>query len=225
VGTRSTASLNRKKTLTSPSPPSLNSQLIMTAPQLPVSQPSALNPQPSTHRRIGKIARLPKSTRDQINQRILDGAPYRDIIAQLGLAVWDITEDNLCSWKNGGYQDWLRARKWRAQLRSQLDLAAELVPQSDFAAIHQASLQLALTQLTASLRLSGHRLAAQAPQTYLRLLLTLCRLNQEVLRYEKHRQTSAPTQQKPEPRPSPQSGPSSPNRRTAIDKLRRLLGL
>jgi hypothetical protein len=33
-----------------------------------------------THTRTGKIARLPKTVRDQINQMMLDGVPFAKII-------------------------------------------------------------------------------------------------------------------------------------------------
>src|SRR4051812_35360327 len=82
-----------------------------------------------SHRRKGKVARKPKEIRDRINQLLLDGVPYLDIIARLGDDASDLNEDNLSNWRAGGYQEWLReqdrrdeqnARKERAE-----DLAAE----------------------------------------------------------------------------------------------------
>jgi hypothetical protein len=73
--------------------------------------------------RHGKIARLPKRVRDQLNRRLDDGELGKKLVAWLnGLPeVQDIlevefdsrpiTEQNLSEWKKGGHQDWLRAQE------------------------------------------------------------------------------------------------------------------
>ncbi len=71
-----------------------------------------------TTTRVGKIGRLPKSIRDQVNRRFEDGEPA------IRLAKWlnslpetrkvlaadfggrDINEQNLTEWKQGGYREW-----------------------------------------------------------------------------------------------------------------------
>src|SRR5580704_14002274 len=73
--------------------------------------------------RNGKIARLPKSVRDELNRRLTDGEPGNQLVAWLndlpevqkvvaaefgGRAV---REQNLSEWKQGGYQDWLRQQE------------------------------------------------------------------------------------------------------------------
>jgi hypothetical protein len=60
-----------------------------------------------THTRTGKIARLPKTVRDQINQMMLDGVPFAKIIENIGEPGKFLNNDNLTSWKKGGYRDWL----------------------------------------------------------------------------------------------------------------------
>ena len=74
--------------------------------------------------RRGKIARLPKNIRDQVNQRLDDGKRAAPLVtwlnslpeAQAVLARdFDgkaIREQNLSEWRKGGYRDW--------QARSQL---------------------------------------------------------------------------------------------------------
>src|SRR4051794_1220467 len=76
--------------------------------------------------RTGKIARLPLALREQINQRLADGEPGPDLLAELnGLepvrqmlaAQFDgkpINAQNLTEWKQGGYRDWERAVENRA---------------------------------------------------------------------------------------------------------------
>jgi hypothetical protein len=58
--------------------------------------------------RNGKVARLTKAIRDQINIMIQDGVPYLKIIERLGPDGQDLNEDALTTWKGGGYEDWLR---------------------------------------------------------------------------------------------------------------------
>ena len=68
--------------------------------------------------RVGKIARLPEHIREQINLRLQDGEEGRKIIDWLnaidevksvlseGFDNCEITDGNLCQWKQGGYRDW-----------------------------------------------------------------------------------------------------------------------
>ncbi|MEP6669132.1 MAG: hypothetical protein ABJF10_08270 [Chthoniobacter sp.] len=70
--------------------------------------------------RCGKIARLPKPIREEINRRLEKGATAKSLVPWLNdlpevqtlvQAEFDghpVSEHNLSQWKNGGYQDWLR---------------------------------------------------------------------------------------------------------------------
>jgi hypothetical protein len=72
-----------------------------------------------TKTRTGKIARLPREIRDQLNQRLLDGQPGQRLLIWLNslpevqhILATDfdgsaINAPNLSAWKTGGYQDWL----------------------------------------------------------------------------------------------------------------------
>jgi hypothetical protein len=69
--------------------------------------------------RIGKIARLPHSIREQLNLKLHDGLPAKSILPWLNslpetkailTADFDnrpITKQNLSDWKHGGFRDWL----------------------------------------------------------------------------------------------------------------------
>ena len=73
--------------------------------------------------RNGKIARLPKTIRDELNRRLSDGEPGNQLVAWLnGLPEVQevvatefggrtVREQNLSEWKQGGYQDWLRQQE------------------------------------------------------------------------------------------------------------------
>ncbi len=72
--------------------------------------------------RSGKIARLPRSIRDELNQRLDDGGLGVQLVAWLNelpevkevLAAYFegrvITEDNLSEWRRGGFLDWRSQR-------------------------------------------------------------------------------------------------------------------
>ena len=67
--------------------------------------------------RTGKIARLPRALREQVNCRLLDGQPGTEIVAWLNelpevkdtlardFGGRPVSEQNLTDWKQGGYQD------------------------------------------------------------------------------------------------------------------------
>ena len=69
--------------------------------------------------RNGKIARLPREVRQQLNRRLQDGEQGKKLVAWLNAlpevqaivtAEWDgklLREQNLSEWKKGGYRDFL----------------------------------------------------------------------------------------------------------------------
>src|ERR1700728_3185902 len=85
--------------------------------------------------RTGKIVRLPREIRDQLNQRLNDGQPGRRLVTWLNslpevqqvlaadFAGRPLTEQNLSEWKAGGYLD------WQARLET-LDQSRELAADS-----------------------------------------------------------------------------------------------
>jgi hypothetical protein len=96
--------------------------------------------------RNGKIARLPKPARLQLNRRLEDGQQGKQLVEWLNSLpeVKDtlqslfngrpISEQNLSEWKQGGYQDWLQHQESCGlvqRLAEQVqDLAAEAGDQS-----------------------------------------------------------------------------------------------
>jgi len=88
--------------------------------------------------RNGKIARLPYSIRDMLNQRLRNGEQGTKLVDWLnGLPKVQealaeefggrpINEQNLTEWKQGGFEDWLRHEEARAWMREVRDEAADL---------------------------------------------------------------------------------------------------
>ena len=84
----------------------------------------------------GKIARLPRNIRDELNHRLDDGEPGDRILAWLNAlpAVQaaefggsEINAQNLSNWRKGGYQDWLKQQERRNLVRELTQNAEELV--------------------------------------------------------------------------------------------------
>jgi len=88
--------------------------------------------------RRSKIARLSKEIRDDLNQKIEDGACAKDLAEWLNgqeevqsmlLCHFKgnaITEQNLSDWRNGGYLDWQRAQESWGWMQQLADEAGEL---------------------------------------------------------------------------------------------------
>ncbi len=87
--------------------------------------------------RIGKIARLPRQIRDQLNRRLDDGEPGTELVAWLNgqpavqallkaeFAGRPVTKQNLSEWKQGGFGDWQRHQDTLALARELCDQATE----------------------------------------------------------------------------------------------------
>jgi hypothetical protein len=74
--------------------------------------PSVAEARLLAYRGRGRVARLPEASREEVNQMLLDGVRYRDIIAHLGPGT-GITLKNLQKWSKYGHQVWLRVRECR----------------------------------------------------------------------------------------------------------------
>ena len=88
--------------------------------------------------RVGKIARLPREIREQLNCRLRDGEPGKRLVAWLNAlpevkAVLAgefggraISEQNLSEWKAGGYCDWEKHQEQRVLVRQLAEDAEDL---------------------------------------------------------------------------------------------------
>ena len=93
--------------------------------------------------RTGKIARLPREIRHQLNRRLQDGEPGNRLVAWLnglpearqalaaGFGGRAISEQNLSEWKSGGHQDWLARQETLACARELAAEAGELAEAAD----------------------------------------------------------------------------------------------
>lgn len=107
------------------------------------ADPSSATTRPAPRKRRGKVAQLPKTVRDVINQMILDGFTYRQIIEALGEAGKDLSENALSTWRKGGYQDWLEERQRLDVMVRQHEFNIDLARNSDGGESHQAAFEIA----------------------------------------------------------------------------------
>jgi len=107
--------------------------------------------QPS-HRRKGKIARLPEHLRETVNTMLNDGLPHKDIIAELRKHGITVGPSNLTRWHNGGFQDYLEERLWLKEMQSNLDFILDHLRENDGSKIPEAAIQLSSIRVFQFLR-------------------------------------------------------------------------
>jgi hypothetical protein len=168
--------------------------------------------------RIGKIARLPKQIREQINLRLengergptilkwLNGLPEVQKIITEQFAGRPIRPQNLSQWRNGGYVDWLRLQQLREQTRWTTEQSSDLHSDTDANTISIAenvalimSAELAL-HVQALLAINKPKERFRQFRLLSRELSRMRRDDQRALRTQMRRQQSGPTLA-PEPDP------------------------
>jgi hypothetical protein len=142
-------------------------------------------------RRRGKIARLPRKIREEINLMLDDGLPHADIIARLGDHGKNLNRQNLINWQQGGFKDWLKDQPWLDQLHSSLDFAANILDDSDAPKLREASLIIAVRQMYDLIKsfepADFMQQLAEDPAAYSRILNSLAKLAEVGLRYDRER--------------------------------------
>ncbi len=93
---------------------------------------------PNPRTRVGKIARLPESIREQLNLRLADGQPASEILPWLNALLetqrvlrtafhnQPINAWNLTVWRKGGYADWREQREKTGRLKEVATFIATL---------------------------------------------------------------------------------------------------
>ncbi len=145
--------------------------------------PSPSPPEFEDHSGNGKIARLPDNLREQVNQMIFDGQPYRTIIESLGEHGKDIDEKNITTWrKNGGFEAWRQNRETKESLEKARSEALQLNQHKPATDIQDAGRAIASGQLFELIRQFDPSNFVQAladkPETYLRLVSVFSRVSE-----------------------------------------------
>jgi hypothetical protein len=190
----------------------------------------------TTKSRTGKIGRLPRTIRNELNQRLDNGEPAAPMLAWLNALpevqtilathfdATPITKQNLSQWHNGGFQEWLQQQECR-------DLLFDFAADSKELTGEDRPLSAAgyvSTLLVAQLARTARQATAQIPdpvercQRLQELLLTLSRVRHQDyldarLHIERERfETEHSMKEEPTPpppiRPAPiQSSPGESN--------------
>jgi hypothetical protein len=130
-----------------------------------------------------------------VNRMLMNGAPYKNIVAALSEADVSVTERNISNWATGGYLEWRMEQEHVLQNRLDQDHLLDFLRRDDAAELPEVGLQAAATRLSQVLlqKLAG----AQDPEahidSYSRMVDLLCRLNREIAATQKLRDDSRRT--------------------------------
>lgn len=142
-------------------------------------------------RRRGKIARLPRKIREEINVMLDDRLPHAKIIARLGDLGKNINRQNLINWQHGGFKDWLKDQPWLDELHASLDFVTNVLDDSDSPKLREASLIIAVRQMYDLIKsfepADFKEQLAGDPAAYSRILNSLAKLAEVGLRYDRER--------------------------------------
>jgi hypothetical protein len=133
---------------------------------------------------IGKIARLPRKIRDELNLRLENGEPAGSILPWLNalpevkailadrFASSPVSQQNLTNWRQGGYQQWREDRQHHDLVRALVQHAGEI---TDLPGAPGFARQLS-TLFLAELAVSNHKaqtVPADPEQQFKRLRMLL----------------------------------------------------
>ena len=81
--------------------------------------------------RVSKVSLLPDSVREWINESLLRNIPYYIIVEELEEKGFpDFNDMNICNWRRGGFERWLKEREDAADEQARRDLALAYARQS-----------------------------------------------------------------------------------------------
>ena len=103
-------------------------------------------PEQKPKRHTGTVGRLRKEIRDRINELMLDGYIYREVITELGEEGEGLTEAHLATWKSGGYTEWLRAKERREDVLFVQEAIMDRALKRGVPNLSKAALQIAVTR-------------------------------------------------------------------------------
>ena len=165
------------------------------SPPEPAPQPASAKESGHDGRANGKVARLPKAVRDQINHWLLDGVSYPDIIQRLGEHGQDLRPANISEWKKRAHQDWLVEQAFIERTRARQETPGDLVRDFDATEVNHAALQLGALTIFEALRDLGpgsldKKLGGDSA-AFVRLLNALARTSRETMMLQKYREACA----------------------------------
>jgi hypothetical protein len=148
------------------------------------------------HRRNGKVARLPKDIRDELNAMLRDGAAYSKIIAWLnGKGFSGFVEQNITNWFQGGFKEWEAEQERLLDMQAKREFAFDIVRGNQGSQVHEAAMSLAASQLYeafADFNIADLKALLQLdPSNYTKLVDSLARLSKGQLDIDKYKEQVA----------------------------------
>jgi len=193
-----------------------------------------------SNKRTGKIASLPHEVREQVNERLRDGAKYPAIIKWLeSQGVRGVQEMNLTNWFQGGYQDWLKDRQLADQVgaraKASLDLVRELKAAGDVH-ITEANELILASQINEALQAFDGKglsdLLAEKPKEFFNLAASVIgqsseRTKREKLELElkKYQDAVSKAREEIQKLRDPKEELDDSERNSIIDKVDEILGI
>jgi hypothetical protein len=154
-----------------------------------------------------------------------NGESYPDIIEYFRPSGLTLLPKNLSNWFVGGHQDWLREQRSVDENRRRREFATDLFSEKDGPQIHQATLQVAATNLCQLLvdldPVAMRETLEDNPDKYTRLLNAIARLSDGAIKCDRHRTDEAERHAKIEKinAPAQKRGISDDSLKAAEDKL------
>jgi hypothetical protein len=183
----------------------------------------------TNRRRRGHVARLPKNLREKINSMLDDGMTYVDIAAEVQKSKpfppLAINEDHIRSWKEGGYQDWLKERQQVEAMRTMFERTMDLVGNTEAEELPDLTTKLLAARICGLLaKITPQELcdnATSEPQNLPRLLNLVPKLSREALRTRIYRRN---LDKEKAAQPASKEAQAT-SRAQLLDKMDQLLGI
>ncbi len=164
-------------------------------PEVIDTRPLPATLQPHKARRKGRVACLPKLQRDMVNRMLSNGVPYKNIVAALDEAGFNVTERNISNWATGGHLEWRFEQDLVLQNRLDQDHLLDHLRREDASELPEVGLQAAATRLSQILLQKTARADEVEANlgAFSQMVDVLCRLNREIAALQKQRDDSRRT--------------------------------
>ena len=143
------------------------------------------------NQKAGKVARLSRPLREDINQMLLEGLSSAAVLEKLGEPGKELSETDIDAWRKHGHQDWLHERERLADLDRLREMAKQVTGSSEASAIQEAGLQIAAGHIYELLCWFNPKAFQKKVKgnlaDYARVIGMLVRLSDGGLKYERYR--------------------------------------
>ena len=185
--------------------------------------------QQEERRSRSKIARLPRSVRDNLNELLDAGLSYKDAIRELGEAATGLNEMDISRWFRAGHKQWVDQRAWLDRVEGTFEVAKDMVEEKKAFSIHEANLRIAATAMNESMigcdPTNLPELLKNKPETIFNILDAIPRYAHQALNFHKYREACANALTELQKLKDPSRTLTDSERQAILDKVDEILGL